>query len=292
ANVSEHGLPGSSASLEKMKDLLMTYHFYDQGELGYVQGMSDLLAPVYSVYQDEPTTFWAFAKFMERMRTHFLRDQSGMQDELDTLAQLVEISSPQLFRHLEQCDAANMFCCYRWLLIWFKREFGFEDILRLWEVLWTDYLTDRFLLFVALAILQRHSDVIVDHLRSPEEVLKYVQDLGGSIDLNDALKGAEMSYYKTLLRVDAVERIRAERGLPRFADNTPEADPQSLAASEAPLITLDDADSDSEVSICHTPQLPGSSEGDHSVPDGQHQEIALPQVSKAVHEIFARGFRP
>ncbi|KAJ2714151.1 GTPase activating protein [Coemansia spiralis] len=292
ANVSEHGLPGSSASLEKMKDILMTYHYYDEGALGYVQGMSDLLAPIYSVYQDEPTTFWAFAMFMERMRTHFLRDQSGMQDELDTLAQLVEIANPQLFQHLEKCDASNMFCCYRWLLIWFKREFGFEDVLRLWEVLWTDYLTDRFLLFVALAILQRHSDVIMDHLRSPEEVLKYVQDLNDSIDLNDALKGAEMCYYKTRYRVEAVERIRAEHSLPPFSDGTAETSLQEQAASEAPLIALDDGDTDSEASICRTPQLPGFADGDCSAADEQSPELALPHVSKAVHEIFARGFKP
>ncbi|KAJ1997719.1 GTPase activating protein, partial [Coemansia thaxteri] len=106
-NVTAHGLPGSSACLEQMKDILMTFHYYDKASLGYVQGMSDLLAPIYSVYQDEPTTFWAFTAFMKRMRSHFLRDQTGMQDELTTMAHLVEIANPQLFRHLEACDASN-----------------------------------------------------------------------------------------------------------------------------------------------------------------------------------------
>ncbi|KAJ1904761.1 GTPase activating protein, partial [Coemansia sp. IMI 209127] len=219
SNLNETGLPGSSATLEKMKDILMTFHYHDKGTLGYVQGMSDLLAPIYSVYQDEPTTFWAFESFMKRMRVHFLRDQSGMQDELTTLANLIEIANPQLFQHLEKCDASNMFSCYRWLLIWFKREFSFENILKLWEVLWTDYLTDRFVLFVALAVLQRHSDIIIDHLRSPEEVLKYVQDLSDTIDLNDALKGAEVCFYKVRHRVQTVEGIRAARGLPMFTSS-------------------------------------------------------------------------
>ncbi|KAJ2594819.1 GTPase activating protein, partial [Coemansia sp. RSA 1285] len=224
SNLNETGLPGSSATLEKMKDILMTFHYYDKATLGYVQGMSDLLAPIYSVYQDEPTTFWAFALFMKRMRPHFLRDQSGMQNELTTMANLVEIANPQLFQHLEKCDASNMFCCYRWLLIWFKREFGFENILKLWEVLWTDYLTDRFVLFVALAVLQRHSDVIIDHLRSPEDVLKYVQDLSDTIDLNDALKGAEVCFYKVRHRVQTVERIRKQRGLPMFTSSAESQD--------------------------------------------------------------------
>ncbi|KAJ2707390.1 GTPase activating protein [Coemansia sp. IMI 203386] len=232
-NLTEHGLPGSSASLEQMKDILMTFHYYDKASLGYVQGMSDLLAPIYSVYQDEPTTFWAFTAFMKRMRSHFLRDQSGMQDELSTMAQLVEIANPRFYRHLETCDASNMFSCYRWLLIWFKREFGFEDILRLWEVLWTDYLTDRFVLFVALAILQRHADVIMDHLRSPEEILKYIQDLGETIDLNDTLKGAEMCFYKVRHRVAMVEEDRKRRGLPLFTGGKEEADDGEVKKDQA-----------------------------------------------------------
>ncbi|ORX66362.1 RabGAP/TBC, partial [Linderina pennispora] len=213
SNLAETGLPGSSASLEQMKDILMTFHYYDEAELGYVQGMSDLLAPIYSVFQDEPTTFWAFTHFMQRMRPHFLRDQSGMQDELTTISRLVEIANPPLHKHLAKYDAENMFCCYRWLLIWFKREFSFEDVLRLWEVLWTDYLTDRFVLFVALAVLQRHADVIMDHLESPEDILKYVQDLSETIDLNDALKGAETSFYIVRHRVAVVEQKRREHGL-------------------------------------------------------------------------------
>ncbi|KAJ2825254.1 GTPase activating protein [Coemansia erecta] len=322
ANLSEHGLPGSSASLEKMKDILMTFHYYDKGALGYVQGMSDLLAPVYSVYQDEPTTFWAFTMFMQRMRSHFLRDQSGMQDELSTMAQLVEIANPPLYKHLELCDAANMFCCYRWLLIWFKREFGFEDVLRLWEVLWTDYLTDRFVLFVALAILQRHADVIIDHLRSPEEVLKYVQDLGETIDLNDALKGAEMCFYKVRYRVQAVEQIRKDRNLPLFA-NTDSDNEQHVAKEESgkidapvdaevPLMTFEWEDGQDSVtgenaplledggspesSISRTPPLSSSiddaldnANAAGKLPDDSGDDNMLPQVSEAVHRIFFKS---
>lgn len=52
----------------------------------------------------------------------------------------------------------------RWVLISFKREFPFEDVLRLWEVLWTDYYTADFVLFVALAVLESHRDVILRYL--------------------------------------------------------------------------------------------------------------------------------
>ena len=59
-----------------------------------------------------------------------------------------------------------------WILISFKREFPFEDVLRLWEVLWTDYYTNGMVLFVALAVLESHRDVILRYLVEFDEILK------------------------------------------------------------------------------------------------------------------------
>lgn len=57
---------GTNVHLEQMKDMLLTYNEYNK-ELGYVQGMSDLLAPIYAVMQDDAVAFWGFVSFMERM---------------------------------------------------------------------------------------------------------------------------------------------------------------------------------------------------------------------------------
>lgn len=57
---------GTNVHLEQMKDMLLTYNEYNP-ELGYVQGMSDLLAPLYAVMQDDAVAFWAFVGFMGRM---------------------------------------------------------------------------------------------------------------------------------------------------------------------------------------------------------------------------------
>lgn len=46
--------------------MLLTYNEYNKG-LGYVQGMSDLLAPIYAVMQDDAVAFWSFVGFMDRM---------------------------------------------------------------------------------------------------------------------------------------------------------------------------------------------------------------------------------
>lgn len=81
----------------------------------------------------------------------------------------------------ERTDSLNLFFCFRWILISFKREFAFDQVIRLWEVLWTNYYSNHFNLFVALAILQSHRDVLIRYLTEFDEVLKYANDLSGTV---------------------------------------------------------------------------------------------------------------
>jgi TBC1 domain family member 15 len=63
--------------------------------------MSDLAAPLYVVTGgDEELTFWCFVSVMDRMKRNFLRDQSGMKQQLLTLQQLIGVMDPELYRHL------------------------------------------------------------------------------------------------------------------------------------------------------------------------------------------------
>jgi len=163
---------GTNVHLEQMKDMLLTYNEYNK-DLGYVQGMSDLLAPLYAVLQDDALAFWAFKGFMDRMERNFLRDQTGMRAQLTALNHLVQFMDPVLYKHLEKAESTNFFFFFRMLLVWYKREFEWADVLRLWETLWTDYLSSQFHLFVALAILEKHREVIMEHLERFDEVLKY-----------------------------------------------------------------------------------------------------------------------
>lgn len=96
-----------------------------------------------------------------------------MRAQLQTLDHLIQLMDPQLYLHLQSADSTNFFFFFRMLLVWYKREFEWVDVLRLWETLWTDYVTSNFHLFVAVAILEKHRDVIMDHLKQFDEVLKY-----------------------------------------------------------------------------------------------------------------------
>lgn len=92
------------------------------------------------------------------------------------------------------------------LLVWFKREFIWDDVLRLWEILWTDYYSSQFHLFFALAILQKNEKIIVNHLRQFDEVLKYINDLSMTYKLNDLLTRSELLFLKFRKMVEIIDR--------------------------------------------------------------------------------------
>lgn len=96
-----------------------------------------------------------------------------MRTQLLTLDHLVQLLDPKLYAHLRSADSTNFFFFFRMLLVWYKREFEWPDVLRLWECMWTDLLSSNFHLFVALAILEKHRAVMMEHLRGFDEVLKY-----------------------------------------------------------------------------------------------------------------------
>lgn len=205
---------GTNAHMEQLKDILLTYNEYN-AHLGYVQGMSDLLAPVYVVSEDDALAFWCFEGLMKRMERNFLRDQTGMRLQLNQLTELTHFMLPKLYAHLEQCESLNFFFFFRMLLIIYKREFSFPTILQLWTVLFTNYYSPDFQIFIALAILDLHADIMMKHLKAFDEVLKYVNELSGRMKVNEVLQRAERLYLGFQARVSELhkrEDLRHRRG--------------------------------------------------------------------------------
>ncbi|KZO95167.1 RabGAP/TBC [Calocera viscosa TUFC12733] len=218
ANAGDGGPPsavGQSPANEHVQvlmDILTTYNFHEKELGGDHLGMSDLCSPLYVAFDgEESMTFWCFTRFMERMKPNFLRDQSGMKKQLLTLQQLIAVMDPELYRHLEKTDSLNLFFCFRWILIAFKREFSFDEVMRLWEVLWTDYYSNQFVLFVALAVMESHRNVILRYLVEFDEILKYCNDLSMTIDLDSTLAQAEVLFLSFHQRVADIDRRRKER---------------------------------------------------------------------------------
>ncbi|XP_028069044.1 TBC1 domain family member 17 isoform X2 [Camellia sinensis] len=155
------------------------------------QGMSDLLSPILFVMRDESESFWCFVALMERLGPNFNRDQNGMHSQLFALLKLVELLDSPLHNYFKQNDCLNYFFCFRWVLIQFKREFEFERTMRLWEVLWTRYISEHLHLYVCVAILKRYRRKIMGEQMDFDTLLKFINELSGHIDLDAILRDAE-----------------------------------------------------------------------------------------------------
>jgi hypothetical protein len=159
-----------NSNLDVLQNLLNTYGMYNF-DLGYVQGMSDLCSVLLHVLKDETTTFWAFVGLMDRMGSNFNMDQSGMHAHLAELGALIRFTDPELMDFFERHDAGNLFFAFRWLLVFFKREMSFLEVMQLWEVLWSDHYTRKFYLFVCCAILQQHRATLLAEHRELDTII-------------------------------------------------------------------------------------------------------------------------
>ncbi|XP_045894572.1 TBC1 domain family member 15 isoform X1 [Micropterus dolomieu] len=173
-----------------LHDILMTYCMYDF-DLGYVQGMSDLLSPILYVMENEVDAFWCFVSFMDQMHQNFEEQMQGMKTQLIQLSTLLRLLDLAFWNYLESQDSGYLYFCFRWLLIRFKRELSFQDVLRLWEVMWTGLPCQNFHLLVCCAILDSEKQKIMEENYGFNEILKHINELSMKLDIEEILQKAE-----------------------------------------------------------------------------------------------------
>ena len=191
-----------------LHDILLTYTFYNF-DLSYVQGMGDFASPILEVMKDEVDSFWCFANLMELKQNNFELNSKGMDQQLISLANLINILDPEFYNHLQTVDALNLYYCFRWVLVELKREFNFDSCKRLWEKLWTNAFGSHFHLFVCYALLERIRDEIIQNGYKFDEILRLCIELSGSVALDDALFEAEKAYMEYKKKLEQMEDITA-----------------------------------------------------------------------------------
>lgn len=87
--------------------------------------------------KDEAQAYLCFCALMKRAGKNFSTDGSAMSLKFQNLIQLVMYYDPEFYWFLKQKNAQELLFCYRWLLLDLKREFPFEESLRVLEVLWS-----------------------------------------------------------------------------------------------------------------------------------------------------------
>jgi hypothetical protein len=99
--------------------------------------MSDLLSPLLFTLRDEPLSFLCFQSLMKRCLANFDPLSEQIAAKIALLTAMLARYDPPLWLHLGQLAAHELCFTYRWLLIECKREFPFNDSLRVLEVMWS-----------------------------------------------------------------------------------------------------------------------------------------------------------
>jgi len=179
--------------LQQLDVILRTYAFF-HFDLGYEQGMNDLLSPLLYVLRDEVETFWCFVGLMENLQFNFLAECDGIPKQLAAVAKCLQVFHPPLHQHLVTNKADSLIFCFRWILVIFKREFSYPETLQLWEILWSRHLCPFFHLFVVIALLVHFADPILAQRMKLEDIMQFVNDQACHIQLIPLLQSAEAIY--------------------------------------------------------------------------------------------------
>ncbi|KAG0415112.1 hypothetical protein HPB47_007725, partial [Ixodes persulcatus] len=146
--------------------------------------------------------------------SNFDLDQSGMKKQLSQLYDILSLAVPKLAIYLDEQESGNLYFCFRWLLVLFKREFKCEEIMRLWEVLWSGLPCKNFHLLICIAILDNEKDLLIENNYGLNEILKHINDMSYQIDLDKSLSTAEAIYQQLLGLAKLPDSVRLALDIP------------------------------------------------------------------------------
>ncbi|XP_029018041.1 small G protein signaling modulator 1 isoform X2 [Betta splendens] len=166
------------ANLEKLRNIMCSY-IWRHLDIGYVQGMCDLLAPLLVILDDEAMAFSCFTELMKRMNQNFPHG-GAMDTHFANMRSLIQILDSELFELMHQNgDYTHFYFCYRWFLLDFKRELVYDDVFAVWETIWAAKCvsSSHFVLFIALALVEIYRDIILENNMDFTDIIKFFNEM-------------------------------------------------------------------------------------------------------------------
>ncbi|XP_026541256.1 small G protein signaling modulator 1 isoform X2 [Notechis scutatus] len=192
----------SPANLEKLRNVMCSY-IWHHIEVGYVQGMCDLLAPLLVILDEEALTFSCFTELMKRMNQNFPHG-GAMDTHFANMRSLIQILDSELFELMHQNgDYTHFYFCYRWFLLDFKRELVYEDVFTVWETIWaaSQVSSPGYGLFIALALVEVYRDIILENNMDFTDIIKFFNEMAERHNTKQVLQLARelVSKVQTLI---------------------------------------------------------------------------------------------
>ncbi|KAM9391476.1 small G protein signaling modulator 1 [Pholidichthys leucotaenia] len=191
------------ANLEKLRNIMCSY-IWKHLDIGYVQGMCDLLAPLLVILDDEALAFSCFTELMKRMNQNFPHG-GAMDTHFAYMRSLIQILDSELFELMHQNgDYTHFYFCYRWFLLDFKRELVYDDVFAVWETIWAaKYVSSsHFVLFIALALVEMYRDIILENNMDFTDIIKFFNEMAERHDVKRILTVARDLVCKVQMLIE------------------------------------------------------------------------------------------
>ena len=219
-----HLEPSRRHHAARLVAILEVYALHDP-EIGYCQGMSDLLSPFVALLTDDAEAFSCFESFMKNARQNFRIDEIGIRQQLEMISKILRLGDPELYAHLTRMGAEDCIFVYRMIVVLMRRELSFEQTLGLWEIVWADAAaasashaaaaaaanaggsvvrrkkalwagaTKDLVLFVVAAVVKQHRKEIL-RCEAMDEVLRLCNSFVGHLDIWSLLDDARVLVAK------------------------------------------------------------------------------------------------
>ncbi|XP_016296084.1 small G protein signaling modulator 1-like [Sinocyclocheilus anshuiensis] len=191
------------ANLEKLRNIMCSY-VWQHLDIGYVQGMCDLLAPLLVILDDEAMAFSCFTELMKRMNQNFPHG-GAMDTHFANMRSLIQILDSELFELMQQNgDYTHFYFCYRWFLLDFKREMVYDDVFLVWETVWAARYasSEHFVLFIALALVELYRDIILENNMDFTDIIKFFNEMAERHDVPKLLLMARELVHKVQILIE------------------------------------------------------------------------------------------
>lgn len=172
-------------------------------DVEYVQGMNDLLAPIYYCFSidNDPETinyveadsYITFEKLMDVIKLIFIRvkdnEPGGVNFRLKDIGNLLKTIDYQLYLHLQNNKVKIEFYAFRWMTLFFTQDFEMPDILRLWDSILCDPEIFEFLYLLVLApIIIKKDEIMKEKMSGIMMAIQNLEDITVYDLMNTAVK--------------------------------------------------------------------------------------------------------
>ncbi|XP_022761891.1 TBC1 domain family member 13-like isoform X2 [Durio zibethinus] len=118
----------AKSNQDALRNILIVFAKLNPG-IRYVQGMNEILAPLFYVFRNDP----------DEEMAQLDNSNVGIRSTITRLSQLLKEHDEELWRHLEVTTKVNpQFYAFRWITLLLTQEFNFADSLHIWDTLLSD----------------------------------------------------------------------------------------------------------------------------------------------------------